>query len=363
MVRTAGLEVAGLWARNLDVDPAIGAEQIAALIVAELADRRRLSDIGFAGGERLALQWHPSASPDPADSPPPVTIDRDSVVVVTGGARGIGGQVAVALARRSGCAIELVGRTSLPTEPEPDHLVGAGDAAAIRKALIAADRSKRPAEIEAATQQVLARREVLATMAALEGTARSVRYHAVDVRDAGEVEQLLDGVRQCHGRIDGLVHAAGIREDKLIRDKESPSFERVLATKAASVETLIAGLDADGFAVLFGSVAGVFGNTGQVDYAAANGVLDGIARARAGGDRRVTSLDWGPWGGTGMVTPELARTYEARGVGLIDVDDGVGRVLDELDHGLPDSTVVLMRATPEALTAHASDDQPVATAP
>jgi hypothetical protein len=77
----------------------------------------------------------------------------------------------------------------------------------------------------------------------------------------------------------------------------------------------------------------------------------------------VTSLDWGPWGGTGMVTPELARTYEARGVGLIDVDDGVGRVLDELAHGLPDSTVVLMRATPEALTAHAPDDQQVTTAP
>ena len=126
---------------------------------------------------------------------------------------------------------------------------------------------------------------------------------------------------------------------------------------------MIDGLDADGFAVLFGSVAGVFGNTGQVDYATANGVLDGTARAHAGGDRRVTSLDWGPWGGTGMVTPELARTYEARGVGLIDVDDGVGRVLDELAHGLPDSTVVLMRATPEALTAHASDDQPVTTAP
>ena len=171
MVRTAGLEVAGLWTRNLDVDPSIGAEQVAALVVDELADRRHLSDIGFAGGERVALQWHPSASPDPADSPPPVAIDRDSVVVVTGGARGIGGRVAVALARRSGCAIELVGRTALPAEPEPDHLAGAADAAAIRKALIAADGSKRPAEIEAATQQVLARREVRATMAALEGAA------------------------------------------------------------------------------------------------------------------------------------------------------------------------------------------------
>jgi NAD(P)-dependent dehydrogenase (short-subunit alcohol dehydrogenase family) len=200
-------------------------------------------------------------------------------------------------------------------------------------------------------------------MAALEGAARRVRYHAVDVRDPDAVDALLADVRADHGRIDGLVHAAGIREDKLIRDKEPASFQRVLDTKAATVEALIDGLDDDGWAILFGSVAGVFGNPGQVDYAAANGALDGTARAMAGTRRRVCSLDWGPWGGTGMVTPELARTYAARGVGLIDLDDGVARVLDELAHGLPDSTVVLMRATPDALTAHAAADHHVSTAP
>ena len=73
--------------------------------------------------------------------------------------------------------------------------------------------------------------------------------------------------------------------------------------------------------------SGVFGNRGQVDYAAANDALDGIARrARAGrARRRVVAVDWGPWAGTGMVSPELDREYERRGIGLIDPDEGVGR--------------------------------------
>ena len=259
MVRTAGLEVAGLWARNLDVDPAIGAEQVAAL------DRRRAgrpATSSATSASRAASGWRSSGTRRRAPTRPtarrPSRSIADSVVVVTGGARGIGGQVAVALARRSGCAIELVGRTPLPTEPEPDHLAGAADAAAIRKALIAADGSKRPAEIEAATQHVLARREVDATMAALEGAARSVRYHAVDVRDPG------GGRRAARRRpASPRPHRRPRPRRRHPRGQADPRQGAVGRSSGSSPRRrrpsrrLIDGLDADGFAVLFGSVAGV----------------------------------------------------------------------------------------------------------
>jgi hypothetical protein len=82
-------------------------------------------------------------------------------------------------------------------------------------------------------------------------------------------------------------------------------------------------------------------------------VLDGLARAghRAGTGARVVAIDWGPWAGTGMVTPELAREYERRGVGLIDPDAGVDAALAELRAGCPDPQVVLMCASPVALGA------------
>jgi hypothetical protein len=105
-----------------------------------------------------------------------------------------------------------------------------------------------------------------------------------------------------------------------------------------------------GFVALFGSVAGAFGNRGQVDYAAANDALDKLAwwlSARVRG--RVVSLDWGPWGGTGMVSPELAREYARAGVGLVDPEAGAAAFVDEILAASGPAQVVLMNATAEVM--------------
>ena len=88
------------------------------------------------------------------------------------------------------------------------------------------------------------------------------------------------------------------------------------------------------FVVLFGSISGVVGNRGQTDYAAANDALDALARTHDGHNGcRVLSIDWGPWAGGGMVSPELEREYERRGIGLVDPDDGVMALLHEIGAG------------------------------
>ena len=112
------------------------------------------------------------------------------------------------------------------------------------------------------------------------------------------------------------LHGAGIIEDRFLRDKTPESYARVYETKVAGARALLGAVRDDvGFVVLFGSVSGVFGNKGQVDYAAANDALDALAHGGAGGRLagRVLSIDWGPWGGTGMVSDELAREYARRG--------------------------------------------------
>jgi NAD(P)-dependent dehydrogenase (short-subunit alcohol dehydrogenase family) len=129
-------------------------------------------------------------------------------------------------------------------------------------------------------------------------------------------------------------------------DKGVESFERVFRTKVDGARHLVSSLRSDlGFLVLFASVAGVFGNRGQADYAAANDALDSLARTWAGRFRgRVLAVDWGPWAGAGMVSAELEREYARRGVGLIGVDDGVACLLRELAWGPRDvSQVVYMR--------------------
>ena len=106
------------------------------------------------------------------------------------------------------------------------------------------------------------------------------------------------------------------------------------------------------FMVFFSSVSGAFGNRGQTDYAAANDALDKLALSlneRIPG--RVVSINWGPWGGTGMVSSELESEYERRGISLIGQDAGVQAFIAELEHGAPDDAqVVLMCADLEQMT-------------
>jgi hypothetical protein len=127
----------------------------------------------------------------------------------------------------------------------------------------------------------------------------------------------------------------------------------VWATKVDGARALASAVRDDlGFLVLFGSVSGVFGNRGQVDYAAANNALDTLALIWASRTRaRVVAVDWGPWAasddGTGMVSAEVEREYARRGIGLIQPGDGVACLLAELAGGT-EPQVMYMRGEPAA---------------
>ncbi|MDA5280147.1 type I polyketide synthase [Streptomyces sp. Isolate_45] len=269
-------------------------------------------------------------------------LDRESVVVLVGGARGITARCAVALATASRCRIELLGRTPVPDGPEDPQTSGAVDRAALRAVLAGTGRHGTPAEIDRAADLVLARREVIATLAALNAAGSRARYRSVDCREAPAVLQAVKEIHAEHGRVDGVVHAAGIIEDRLMEEKSAASFGRVYGTKTESAAALLAAVEQlprpPSFAVLFGSIAAVLGNRGQADYAAANDALEAIGSAwaaRTGG--RALTVHWGPWAPSedhaGMVGPELARHYAQRGITLIDPEEGALALLRELAWG------------------------------
>ncbi|WP_406277018.1 SDR family NAD(P)-dependent oxidoreductase [Streptomyces sp. NBC_00191] len=348
--RTAAIEHPGTAVRAVDMDPKDRPERIAAHLIAELCAPEEPVVMGYTNGTRNTLRT--VSAPLPADEPePPLPLGRDAVVLLTGGARGITARTAVALADATGCHIELIGRTPLPDDAEDPAVAHAHDRVALRAALVR-QGLRTPAEIEAAATRILAAREIRTTLAALTGTAASVRYHAADVTDPDAVRSVIRGVRARHGRLDGIVHGAGTIEDKLLRDKDPASFARVFASKVDGARHL---LDAaadhgdgppPGFLVLFGSVAGVFGNRGQADYAAANEALDTLAATPCWSQRfpgRVLAVDWGPWAAEagGMVTPELERMYASRGIALLDPAAGTAALLAELAHGTTGQVVLL----------------------
>ncbi|MGP3750763.1 SDR family NAD(P)-dependent oxidoreductase [Streptomyces sp. IBSNAI001] len=318
------------------------ADAVAEAVVRELLDGGPAVEAGLhADGTRTT----PVTVPVPVEPGTAARIGTGSVIVATGGARGVTAAALLDLARAHRPRIVLLGRTE-PAE-EPPGLAAATDEAALTRALAERTGGATPAAIGAEARRILAAREIRSTVAALESAGSDVRYVAVDIRDGEALHHALEEVRRDWGPVTGIVHGAGVLADKLIAEKTDEQFDQVLATKAGGLRALLAatGNDPLDTIVLFSSVAAVHGNAGQSDYAMANEVLNHVACAERA--RRteclVRSVAWGPWDG-GMVTPSLAAHFGRAGVPLIPTGQGAAAFTAELGAPGADTRVVLVAA-------------------
>ena len=146
-----------------------------------------------------------------------------------------------------------------------------------------------------------------------------------------------------------MVHGAGIIEDKLIRDKTPESFDRVVHTKADSVYVLSRKLRPESLQclLLMSSITAAFGNRGQADYAAANGIMNGLSVIlSAQWPARVVAMNWGPWGSSGMVSEEVRQQFLTRGIQMIPLDGGAQAALREIEAGPQSDPLVAMGEGP-----------------
>jgi acyl carrier protein len=168
---------------------------------------------------------------------------------------------------------------------------------------------------------------------------------ALDVSDRAAVFALVQGIGVAHP-LTGVIHTAGVLEDATIGGLTAGHLDRVFGPKfdgAWFLHEATVGLDLGAF-VVFSSLAGVTGNAGQGNYAAANTLLDGLAEFRRGLGLPGTSVAWGLWetlsGMTGAVSAaELSRGKHA-GVHALDSERGLAL----LDGAMASSAAVLVAA-------------------
>jgi acyl carrier protein len=142
----------------------------------------------------------------------------------------------------------------------------------------------------------------------------NVKVMTADVSQEADVARVLDEIHESMPQLRGIVHAAGVLDDRLLLKLDDESFLRVMAPKVKGAWNLHA-LTADqtlDFFVLFSSVASVLGSPSQANYSAANTFLDALAHYRRFRRLPALAINWGPWSEVGMA----ARLYEKRGAGL-----------------------------------------------
>ena len=308
-------------------------------LAAELTSDRGVIEVGL---NDLGA-WTPTVHLDAhgaSDGGSPV--DEGSLVVVSGGARGVTAAVVLEMARRWRPTLLLLGRS--PIGDDPAWAVGVADDK-LEHALIAATPGAPPSprEMRTTASKVRATREARQTLEELAKLGVTCRYAAVDVRDTAAVGAAVEAARAEHGPVRGIIHGAGVLADKKVVDKTPAQFDQVWSTKVEGLAALLDTVDLSELNMLctFSSVAARYGNAGQCDYAMANQFL--TQRVRSLAKRyglRGRSFDWGPWDG-GMVTPSLRRVFQQRGIALIGLEQGARFFVDELERRADDVEVVV----------------------
>lgn len=290
MLRTAGKEHAGLFWQTLE----IGGGEPPGEIRACLEESRRRSGncaIRYRDGRLSVMEWK-EAENDKAH-PAGLPWKDNGVYLITGGAGGLGMIFAREIAARTkGATLILTGRGPL-------------DARKTR---------------------------MLQTLRDTACASVTADYRQTDISRKEAVTDLLEEISAVYGRLNGILHCAGVVHDSFLRNKTSGELKAVMAPKAEGLTHLDEGSSAmklDWF-VAFSSISGSLGNPGQADYAAANGYMDAYCAYRnelvANGKRygRSLSINWPLWQEGGMRVDGPTRELLLHSLGIIPMRTDAG---------------------------------------
>jgi phthiocerol/phenolphthiocerol synthesis type-I polyketide synthase C len=158
--------------------------------------------------------------------------------------------------------------------------------------------------------------EAQTVVARLEHHGVRVQARVCDVTDRDALAEVLRGIEREWPPLRGVVHAASVIEDSLIREMTADQIRRVFAPKvlgALHLHELTCALPLD-FFVLYSSATTLFGNPGQGNYVAANAALEALSRARRAAGLCATCVRWGVIDDVGFLArnPKLKDALQAR---------------------------------------------------
>jgi len=329
-------EKPGQLAKAVDFAPSRKTTAVADQLIDETLYDKGAVEIGYADGHRWTVGLESQAIEFGGQ------LSAGRVFVVTGAAGSIVSAIVADLAAASKGIFWLLDLTPEPNPDDADLQRLESDRDGLKRDLF--DRLKRSAErvTPAMVEQEITRlersRAALAAIRAVEARGGHARYRAVDLRDVDRVAQVMSEVIQESGRVDVLLHAAGLEVSRPLPKKEPREFDLVFDVKVDGWFNLLRGLgDAPlGAAVVFSSIAGRFGNAGQTDYSAANDMLckamSALRRTRP--DTRGIAIDWTAWADIGMATRgSIPAIMKQAGIDMLAPEAGIPVVRRELTAG------------------------------
>lgn len=273
-------------------------------------------------------------------------LNSDSVVIATGGGRGVTAVLVEDLLRTFGCTVILLGRTTLSDTPHHILSMSRNEFDAYETSFYREEMKRSlgvsMSDLKKRYEHFRNAREIQQTLSTLNGMPGNVEYISVDITDGTAVDAIMQTVAERLGRVDLFVHGAGIQVSKNTARKRLEEFRRIVATKIGGLGNLHRSFrkhfpGAKTHFHLITSVFSYFGNDGQPDYGAANEAMNHIVNwmGASGTDGEWTSLAWLGWAGIGMTRgSEYEALARLRGLRPVTKEEGQAIFLNLL-HGRP----------------------------
>ncbi|MCS7290227.1 MAG: SDR family NAD(P)-dependent oxidoreductase, partial [Roseiflexus sp.] len=322
--------------KAVDFEPGRKTAEPADLLIAETLFDPGVVEVGYRDSLRYTITFEERPA---ADGTPGMTLGKDTVFVVTGAAGGITSAIIADLAAASGGIFYLLDLTPKPNPDDPNIALFRQDKEALKRKLIedfrAAGERPTPVMIDRKILAIEREEAALRAIEAVQAAGGTAHYFSVNLLDGPGVAAVIADVRERYGRIDVLLHAGGIEISKALPDKEPKEFDLVFDIKADgyfSILNAAKGMPI-GAVVVFSSVAGRFGNSGQSDYSSANDLLCKVTSSLRTWrpETRGIAIDWTAWGGIGMATRgSIPKIMEMAGIDMLPPEVGIPTIRREL---------------------------------
>jgi acyl transferase domain-containing protein/acyl carrier protein/NAD(P)-dependent dehydrogenase (short-subunit alcohol dehydrogenase family) len=348
--KTYKREKSEVLVKVVDFEPSRKTTALADLLIEEVQRDPGAVEVGYKDGHRwtVGLEEKPAA-----DGHAGLTLGKETVFVITGAAGSIVSAITADLADASGGVFHLL---DLAPEPDPsnsDLQRFATDKESLKRDIFERLKAKgeraTPAMVEKEMAVLERVHSALTAIQAVRSAGGTAHYYSVNLLDAGAAAKVMQEVSRKSGRIDVLLHAAGMEISHLLPDKKPAEFDLVFDVKSDGWFNLLSNLAGMplGAAVVFSSIAGRFGNGGQTDYSSANDLLcKCISSFRTTRPQtRGIAIDWTAWAGIGMAARgSIPAVMKQFGIDMLPPEAGIPVIRRELTAGATRGEIVIAQS-------------------
>ncbi|HEY0097598.1 MAG TPA: SDR family NAD(P)-dependent oxidoreductase [Pyrinomonadaceae bacterium] len=285
-------------------------------------------------------------------------LDADSVVIATGGARGVTAVLAEELLEKFGCRVIALGRSDPSSMPEEVRTM---DEQAFKeyepqfyKDELARNKGKKMGELKREYLAYRAANEVCQVTRRLQAISGKYEYRSVDITSEKAIEEVVAETYRKYGRVDLVLHGAGVQVSKALTRKSLTDFRKIVATKLRGLSNLYKACRkyGEGRRIHFHILTSVFsymGNDGQPDYGAANEAMSRMAACMNSPENgnHWSAMAWLGWAGIGMTRDsEFAALAASRRLRGVTKEEGQ-QIFSELMRGTPATPINILLADGE----------------